>query len=262
MEKKLQVVMLPTNEKGFIGIEKTNNKLITAQEWDRETIKSYSHLEVQHLYFLSDEEIKEDWFIANNGVHKCIRVDKNTSCPFITLNLKGEEIGHFKTWRTKIILTTDQDLIKDGVQAIDDEFLHWFVKNPSCEYVTVCDVVFGEDRIWKKYIIIPKEEQKQHLINIMRGDEELGIYEEPKQETLEEAAERLFPSKMSDYEIFLLGAKEQANRMYSEKEVREIIKLSCEEGMFIQRTINDKVKIPYTRIKDFTIKMFEQFKKK
>jgi hypothetical protein len=35
----------------------------------------------------------------------------------------------------KIILTTDQDL--DGVQAIDDEFLEWFVKNPSCEEVEV-----------------------------------------------------------------------------------------------------------------------------
>ena len=50
--------------------------------------------------------------------------------------------------------------------------------------------------------------------------------------------------------------------MYSEEEVKEIIKLSCEEGMLIQRTINDKVKIPYMRIKDFTIRMFEQFKKK
>jgi hypothetical protein len=37
----------------------------------------------------------------------------------------------------KIILTTDQDLIKDGVQAIDDEFLEWFTNNPSCEEVEV-----------------------------------------------------------------------------------------------------------------------------
>ena len=44
--------------------------------------------------------------------------------------LQGE---HLK----KIILTTDQDLIKDGVQAIDDEFLEWFVKNPNCEFVEV-----------------------------------------------------------------------------------------------------------------------------
>ena len=61
---------------------------------------------------------------------------------------------------------------------------------------------------------------------------------------------------------FITGAKWQAERMYSEEEVKEIIKLSCEEGMLIQRTINDKVKIPYWRIKDFTIAMLKQFKKK
>lgn len=55
---------------------------------------------------------------------------------------------------------------------------------------------------------------------------------------------------------------EKQQQGYSEKEVIEIIKLSCEEGMLIQRTINDKVKIPYMRIKDFTIRMFEQYKKK
>jgi hypothetical protein len=55
---------------------------------------------------------------------------------------------------------------------------------------------------------------------------------------------------------------EKQQQGYSEQEVIEIIKLSCEEGMLIQRTINDKVKIPYMRIKDFTIRMFEQYKKK
>lgn len=59
-----------------------------------------------------------------------------------------------------------------------------------------------------------------------------------------------------------LQEKWQKERMYSEEEVKEIINLSCEEGMFIQRTINDKVRIPYLRIKDFTAKMFEQYKKK
>jgi len=108
-----------------------------------------------------------------------------------------------------------------------------------------------------------------------------------KKETLEEAALRqLFKNKSNCYadtgrfendgsysegeviqamgeDCFINTIKEwQQKRMYSEEEVLEIIKLSCEEGMFIQRTINDKVNIPYTRIKDFTIKMFEQFKKK
>ncbi len=62
--------------------------------------------------------------------------------------------------------------------------------------------------------------------------------------------------------MFIEGAKWKSERMYSEEEIKEIINLSCEEGMFIQRTINDKVRIPYLRIRDFTVKMFEQFKKK
>jgi len=38
----------------------------------------------------------------------------------------------------KIILTTDQDLIKDGVQSIDDEFLEWFCsKNGEVDFVKV-----------------------------------------------------------------------------------------------------------------------------
>ena len=97
-----------------------------------------------------------------------------------------------------------------------------------------------------------------------------------KKETLEEAAEnygwRIKRNTFSDVvkanelaesakQDFIKGAKWQAEKMYSEEEVKEIIKLSCEEGMLIQRTINDKVKIPYWRIKDFTIRMFKQFKK-
>ena len=87
------------------------------------------------------------------------------------------------------------------------------------------------------------------------------------EETLEEAAENYEKIHGGSYSIgvdkaFKFGAKWQSEKMYSEEEVKEIIKLSCEEGMLIQRTINDKVKIPYWRIKDFTIRMFEQFKNK
>ena len=65
----------------------------------------------------------------------------------------------------KIILTTDQDLIKDGVQAIDDEFLEWFVKNPSCESVKVEkeDWMITADLEFIYEIIIPQEESKQEL---------------------------------------------------------------------------------------------------
>ena len=74
----------------------------------------------QKIYITSDEAIKQgDWCIYNTGEIIQYLVKLNAD------NLK------------KIILTTDQDLIADGVQKIDDDFLNWFVKNPFCEMVEV-----------------------------------------------------------------------------------------------------------------------------
>lgn len=75
----------------------------------------------RNIYITSDEEIKEgDWFLTDDK-----RVEKDAT------DWRARE------WHRKIILTTDPDLIKDGVQEIDDEFLHWFVKNPSYEGVEI-----------------------------------------------------------------------------------------------------------------------------
>ncbi len=105
----------------------------------------------QNIYITSDEEIKEgDWFLEKAGRQYPIHwndVDKlNRHCK-------------------KIILTTDPLL--DGVQAIDDEFLEWFVKNPSCESVEVKKITYpstegfleGKPLIIKNIykIIIPQE---------------------------------------------------------------------------------------------------------
>ena len=85
-----------------------------------------------------------------------------------------------------------------------------------------------------------------------------------KQTAVEELAKEFYSNENQLMEriAFKRGYTECKEKMYSEEEVKEIIRLSCEEGMLIQRTINDKVKIPYSRIKDFTIKTLEQFKKK
>jgi hypothetical protein len=152
----------------------------------------------QHIYITSDEEIKEgDWYYLprTNSVHKCIEATE--------LNLE-RRLGV-----AKIILTTDQDLIEDGVQAIDDEFLEWFVKNPSCEYIQTTELSLfngdtGQSGHYKYEIIIPqvepkfttghqflekadkvivihrpKQEQKQHLIDLMRLDEEQQTFTKP-----------------------------------------------------------------------------------
>ena len=79
----------------------------------------------KHIYITSDEEIKlGDWFIYLGQINKRTRKNPKAEYPFSNYQ--------------KIILTTDDQLIKDGVQAIDDEFLEWFCsKNGKVDFVEV-----------------------------------------------------------------------------------------------------------------------------
>lgn len=120
-----------------------------------------------HIYITSDEEIKEDYVIAYGVVIKVMMFDKETLYFVNGTKAKREDCK-------KIILTTDQDLIKDGVQAIDDKFPEWFVKNPSCESVEIerdsREVGGHNGGVAIEYglyeIIIPKEEVKQEIENL------------------------------------------------------------------------------------------------
>jgi hypothetical protein len=85
-------------------------------------------MQFHNIYITSDEET-----LSNNGDYYLGHPNYNTVHKW---NMKGMHEGK-QVWIKKIILTTDQDLIADGVQAIDDEFLEWFVKNPSCERVNL-----------------------------------------------------------------------------------------------------------------------------
>ena len=90
----------------------------------------------QYLYITSNEKIKEgDWVIlTNKEIIKAEEADENPKRP------------------CKIILTTDPDLIKDGVQAIDDEFLEWFVKNPTCEHIPIITTIVNNESDYKTNI--------------------------------------------------------------------------------------------------------------
>ena len=70
-------------------------------------------------------------------------------------------------------------------------------------------------------------------------------------ETLEEVAERLFPNKMEEYDIFLMGARWQQERSYSDEEVLELLE-----------KIQQQVVIDYNDEFLFAKEWFEQFKKK
>jgi hypothetical protein len=155
----------------------------------------------QNIYITSDEKPKQgEWSLYQNKIHKCIE------------DILGDE---FK----KIILTTDQDLIKDGVQAIDDEFLQWFIQNQSCEEVEIIKNYLSNNGQWKD-VLLPSEweidTKIKYKIIIPR--------EEPKQETLEEVAKKQWGNVHRTGVLgFIEGAKYQAKSMYSEEEVNEII---------------------------------------
>jgi hypothetical protein len=152
----------------------------------------------KNIYITFDEEIKEgDWTLMFDDFGNLFLCNE----PQQYLGI--EKGHHLNKGLRKIILTTDQDLIKDGVQAIDDEFLEWFVKNPSCEQIEVQKWFDGVDFLEYK-IIIPKEE--------------------PKQETLEKAAENYAISKDSSSifikvhkKDFIEGAKWQQEQIGKSK---------------------------------------------
>lgn len=112
MLKKVHVIMLPTENKSIIAL--TGEKLVKINESNY----GFSHIKSQHLYIISDDEIKEgDWcLIDNNKVGK--RTNKQTYpnstdgeshlCYYYTIN--GEEISYHVSHCKKIIATTDTSL--------------------------------------------------------------------------------------------------------------------------------------------------------
>jgi hypothetical protein len=195
----------------------------------------------QNIYITSDEEIKEgDYFWKPD----CNMIFKAEYTPH-----KGCE---------KVILTTDQDLIKDGVQAIDDEFLEWFIKNPSCEEVKVeeedysqkcreCGEVVkrgyscNKGCFMKSGNFIPTDKNIKYKIIIPK--------EEPKQETLEEAIKKYKSIGLDG--VFKEGVKWQQKRSYSEEDIINAL-----------HSVELKDNKDYSKIYNGMKEWFEQFKNK
>ena len=205
----------------------------------------------QHIYITSNEEIKEgDWVLGDYPDNPIGKVIAKYGKEYTVQCLNGNKCGLAQYDAKKIILTDNKDLFKDGVQAIDDEFLEWFVKNPSCEFVETERLEDGQyfdylednsviEGIYENYkIIIPKEE--------------------PKQETLEEYSNRLYKQSLKDgvdltfSDGVKLGAKwqqEQDKKRYSEEEVLDLLH---------RRSFH----LTHKKDTKTTKEWFEQFKKK
>jgi hypothetical protein len=140
--------LIPTEKPSRLVIDTIENKLYLQPILHKKTINVLP----QHIYITSDEEIKEgDWCYAILSK----QVFKNANP-----NLKSED-------KKKIILTTDPSLAPD-VQKIDDEFLEWFVKNPSCESVDLDTFSMGDKVLYN--VVFPKEEPKQETLEKYHGN--------------------------------------------------------------------------------------------
>jgi Txe/YoeB family toxin of Txe-Axe toxin-antitoxin module len=124
----------------------------------------------------------------------------------------------------KIILTTDKELIKDGVQAIDDEFLEWFVKNPSCETVEidrdereVGNHLGGVVTEYGDYKIIIPEEPKSHIEYTNTDDFTSMIYN--PQEKLKQSVQEYEQQGLEKYSYEL----ETETRTMKEQTLEEFI---------------------------------------
>jgi hypothetical protein len=255
--------LIPTDKPSRLGL--CNNKLTFLLNHQNILVghKNYPTI-YQNMYITSDKEIKEgdlkvgEYYLYFNKVRQFNKIDK--------LN---------RAWKDykKIILTTDQDLIKDGVQAIDDTFLEWFVKNPSCEWVEVentclevrtCDCAMNENCLKPGYkIIIPEEEPKQEKLTYteaVKKEERIFNSIMMKQETLEEAAEKYVKSDLKKTPLYWLfhdtfkdGAKWQAKRMYSEEDM-----INFHKWAYQKNRIEESDKTTKELLKEW----FEQFKNK
>jgi hypothetical protein len=199
----------------------------------------------QNIYITNDEIVTKyskglyfiDIYTGRNDIFSPLYINKDTIAA-----------GKFHAYMNngnmckKIIMTTDPILILNGVQSIPDEFLEWFVKNPSCENVEV-DSYKTIHYTWIYKIIIPKKEPKQpfycsdrlELDDNEKCETQCDVCSnKPKQETLEESAERFVEAKQFRTEekdksrkyCFIQGAKwqqEQDKNKYSEEEVEIII---------------------------------------
>jgi hypothetical protein len=185
--KSKNIHVLPTENSSILSYNKDGVLELHRLQWRKNT---------QHIYITNDEFIEEGDFALNLNTKTIVQYD----------GIKGLNSNY-----KKIILTTDQDLIKDGVWGIEDGFLEWFVKNPSCEYVEL-----------KGYAIILPEESCDC--------DKICSECKPKQETLKEvkglayykanAEEDYLQVPISVLRYISQLEQEQDKNNYSEEEVK------------------------------------------
>jgi hypothetical protein len=186
-----------------------------------------------NIYITSNEEIKDDWcYDEYNKV-----VFKNTC---------AGTPGASK----KIILTTDPSL--DGVQAIDDEFLEWFVKNPSCEKIEIKTRYLHSYKTGETFISFSKtpefSSRNMQCIKIEPRYKIIIPQEEPKQMSKQTAVEWVveqYINKNRGLEVFMKAIqmeKEQIINAFKEGNLYHGWALKHEPEQYYNKTYKKEEK--------------------
>jgi hypothetical protein len=219
--------ILPTDKPSRLYLH-SNNELQLRTNIIR---TSEDYLGTNHnIYITSSEAIKDgDWCLSK--LNEVVRFGKKFTASLYK----------------KIILTTNQDLIKDGVQAIDDEFLEWFVKNPSCESVEVVKDVFFESVNYHFYkIIIPQAEPKQIYYNTVGRENGVNVVKgqfNTQKEALDLANElnRNFPDLYYDWRKTLIKEEPKQEPLSFPPFDKEKADVITKEGQKVVRELHNNI---------------------
>lgn len=243
--KSKNIFLLSTDKPSRLSFDFDENQYYLQEEpsfWEHQDL-----VENRNIYITNSEKFKKDEYITDG-----IKVIKAT--PKV---VDAQGLVNRRKWN-KIILTDNKDLIKDGVQPLPEDFLQWFIKNPSCEFVEVekyhgvktaiveISAVSGNDDYnWKGKgdfrdykIIIPS---KHFTGGEKRHHKDCFYYPESF-------------SKMYD------DLKEQNEKLYSEKDIKQFA-FEC-VAKFLSNDANEIEMALLEVIMGRNDKQFKQFKKK
>lgn len=126
MKNTFQVVMLPTEKVSPLLISKeinTKNQLIFAKNYDFDLFdhnKNFRHINKQHLYIISDDEIKKGDWVYDNYRKAILQAIDNANTVFFNMSLHRYE---------KIVATTDNSINVDyPIKEIPESFIQAYIK--------------------------------------------------------------------------------------------------------------------------------------
>jgi len=167
MEKN--IFLLPTKESHLFYHDCIKNYSYKIDKYNKCKETKCKH--PQNIYITNDEKVE----IGEYGLGYAHGIKNGVGSGWFLFKHDGSnqaKLNALCTDTKKVIITNDSELIKDGVQAVDDGFLVWFVDNPNSKVVKIekeqvnnkPGSSYSTITNYKYKIIIPKEETKQETI--------------------------------------------------------------------------------------------------